>query len=304
MLQIYNVMPHSRHNELKTIKDLLAEAVKTKSEESTAKTEVTGTNNTQSIIVVEKSDTGHEPNQQEISKTWSEVAKAAISEKAGVTKSYTNKVGQTIFVCNSDKSKQALLPHVEKAFTGRTINTPKPRLPTISVPFIHGKYGNEELLDVLRAQNEDRGILLNRDNAQVMFTTPMRDRDGLYQAVIRVSNEVRDKIKSNGDRLYIGVNSCPVFDRFFIKRCNNCQEYNHFHKDHGGCKKTPVCSRCTGNHDSRTCRTDKNMYQCANCINAGRDDFHHSADSLDCPTYIAEQEKLKKSISYYNTKNF
>ena len=112
------------------------------------------------------------------------------------------------------------------------------------MPFIQGKYENAELLNILRQQNEDRGIMFNSDNTQVLFTSPMREREGLYQAVIRVTDDIRDKIKDNNNRLCIGVSSCPVFDRFFVKGCNNCQEFYQFHKDNGVCKKPKVCRLC------------------------------------------------------------
>jgi hypothetical protein len=133
-----------------------------------------------------------------------------------------------------------------------------------------------------------------------MFSVPMKDRDNLYQAVIRVSESIRDQIKLNGDRLCIGINSCPVFDRFFIKRCNRCQSYHHFQNDNGGCKNDKVCALCTGNHDTRSCQTDENMYKCANCLKTNKEDhMGHAAYDLQCPTYKEEQEKLKKSIHYY-----
>ena len=249
------------------------------------------------LIVVEKAENEEV---QDTKKLFSEVTKGAIESKARVAKSFTNKAGQSVFVCRSEKSKQALLPHVEKVFHNRKINTPKPKLPTISVPFIVGQYEKEELLDVLKTQNEEKGIVFSKDTAQVLFTTEMKDREGMYQAVIRVSDNLRKKIADNDNRLCIGINSCPVFDRFFIKRCNRCQEFHHFQKDNGGCKKAKVCGLCTGNHDTRDCNTDEDMYKCNNCAKSGKDEFSHATFSHECPSYIEEQEKLKKSINYYS----
>jgi hypothetical protein len=288
------------NKQLEDIKSLLTTVINNRSQNEEKSNTVSDPElkETPTLIVVEKADQEEE---EEVTKEkWSEVTKAAIKSKVGVSRSFTNKAGQSVFICNSEKSKKALLPHVEKVFHNRRINTPKPKLPTITVPFIVGKYENEELLDVLRKQNEDRGIRFSRDNAQVLFTAPMRDREGMYQAVIRISEDIRNKIKDNDNRLCIGINSCPVFDRFFIKRCNNCQEFHHFQNDNGGCKKEKVCALCTGKHDTRDCHTDANMHKCINCAKADRDEFSHAAFSYDCPSYIAEQEKLRKSINYYS----
>ena len=287
------------NNQLLDIKNLLTTVLNAKSQNipDTEKPAV----ETPTLIVVEKADHDEADNSEEENKAkWNVVAKAAINIKAGVKNSWTNRSGQTVLVCNSEKSKQALLPHVQKVFTNRTINTPKPRLPTISVPFIHGKFEKEELRDILKQQNEDCGIKFTEENTQILFIAPMRHKENLYQAVIRVSEDIRAKIKNNGDRLFIGINSCPVYDRFFVKRCNHCQDFNHFHKDDGGCKKKPVCALCAGSHDTRSCSTDEEYHQCANCIKAKKDDVSHAAYALQCPMYLAEQNKLKKSINFYS----
>ena len=284
--------------QLEEIKELLESAAKNKAQIEGEVKEIKSIKETPALIVVEKPEAEEEQNADLNTERWSEVTKRAIQSKAGVSRSFTNRSGQTVFVCNSEKSKKALLPHVEQVFTNRKINTPKPRLPTISVPFIHGKYEKEELLNVLGQQNE--GIQFNRENTQVLFFTPMRNKDNLHQAVMRVSEEIRDKIKANDNRLCIGINSCPVYDRFFVKRCNRCQSFHHFHKDNGGCKETQVCALCAENHETRGCTTDENFRKCTNCIKAGETAVDHPAFSLDCPCYVAEQNKLKKNTSYYS----
>lgn len=250
-----------------------------------------------SVIIIEKSE--REDTEGERKEKMNELKKAAITSKASIKKSFTNKSGQTVVVCNSEKSKEVILPHVNRLFESSKINTPKPKLPTISIPFIQGQYEKEELLTALKNQNEENGIMISDENSQVVFITPMKDQgsDGLHQAVVRVSEDVREKIKNNGNRIFIGSTSCPVYDRFYVKRCNRCQGLNHYHKD---CKKQEVCAHCAGNHDSRKCKEDAGNYKCINCSIAGMADVSHSASSFQCPTYIAEQEKLKKSIHYYS----
>ena len=252
-----------------------------------------------SLIIVEKPE--EEPSEQEKKKQMDELKKAAIQSKAAIKKVFTNKSGRTVVLCNNEKSKDAMLPHVNKLFTTSKVNTPTPKLPTISIPFIDGNYEKEELIAVLRNQNEESGLAFDENNTQVMFISPMKDRanNGMYQAVLRVSDDIREGIKANGNRVFIGSTSCPVYDRFFVKRCNNCQNFHHFHKE---CKKDPVCARCGQRHDTRRCTKDDGHYKCINCSVSGFEDTDHMASSFNCPAYIAEQDKLKKSIHYY-TKN-
>ena len=124
-----------------------------------------------------------------------------------------------------------------------------------------------------------------------------QSREGLYQAVLRVSEEIREKIQVNGNRIFLGARSCPVYDRFYVKRCNKCQSFHHFHKD---CRKNVVCARCAGSHDTRACKEDDVTLKCINCSVAGFEDTAHSASSYECPAYTAEQDRLKKSIFYYS----
>ena len=59
--------------------------------------------------LVEKAE--GDDNSEENQLKWIEVNKAAIKSIVGVENSWVNKkTGQTMFVCNSEKSKQALLP--------------------------------------------------------------------------------------------------------------------------------------------------------------------------------------------------
>ena len=96
---------------------------------------------------------------------WSDVTKREIRSKAGMTRSNPSLIvmgrQHSSVTMKTQKMLFSLMFTVQQVYHNRTIKTPKPRLPTISVLFIHGKYGNEELLDVLRQQNEEQGIHFN-----------------------------------------------------------------------------------------------------------------------------------------------
>lgn len=254
------------------------------------------TQETPTLIVIGKpeNEVSHDVKKQKME----ELKKAAIQSKVALKKTYTNRSGETVVVCNSEKSKETILPHVNKLFESRKIDTPKPKLPTISIPFIQGQYKKEDLMEAIKNQNEESGLLIDKGNAEVIFISPMKDQDnaGFHQAVLRVSEEVREKIKSNGNRIFIGSSSCPVYDRFFVKRCNRCQSFHHYHKE---CKKEEVCANCAERHDTRRCQ-NTGKFKCINCSIAGFENIDHCASSFQCPSYIAEQEKLKKSINYYS----
>ena len=280
--------------QLESITELLSEKKSGQNQEKTYASVVS--EEAPSLIVIEKPEV--EISKEEKKEKLDQLNKVARESKAMIKKTYTNKTGKTVVVCNSEQSKELILPHVNKLFSERKIKTPRQKLPTVSIPFIQGSYEKEELLFTLRDQNQDCGLLFDQENVEVIFISPMKNQDNqdLYQAVLRVSEDLRRKIDSNGNRVFIGSTSCPVYDRFYVKRCNNCQGYHHYQKE---CKRDAVCGKCAERHATRNCNEDPAVFKCINCSVAGIEDIGHCANSHECPTYINEQEKLKKTIHYY-----
>ena len=63
-----------------------------------------------------------------------------------------------------------------------------------------------------------------------------------------------------------------------------------------------VCAKCAGKHDTRVCTST--VTKCPNCTKAGHEsNLDHPAYAPNCPTYIAEQNKVKDTINYYTAKN-
>ena len=229
-----------------------------------------------------------------------EVKNAAITNSAAVIKTYKNAVGSTVFVCENEKSKDTLLPHLSKVFQGQKILTPPSRQPTVTIVGIHDEVTSGELFDIVKEQNSSRGINITTDNFKVIFIKAMNSSPGLFSAVVRVSDEIRDAFMSNGDRVCIGLNSCKIYDRYFVRRCNKCQRYGHYYRD---CtSNVSVCAKCGEQHETNNCESNTN--KCFNCGLSGYADTNHTTYSSKCPVYMAEQEKEKGKIYYYNkTKN-
>ena len=49
---------------------------------------------------------------------------------------------------------------------------------------------------------------------------------------------------------------------------------------------------------------DHQHYKCGNCKDAGKKETGHSTHWHKCPTYLEQQRKAKKTIPYYDQKNF
>ena len=137
-------------------------------------------------------------------------------------------------------------------------------------------------------------------------TTSTNDSGEKYhQVAARVSSDIRLLIKANGDRLYNGLVALRVSDRFYVKRCNKCQEFGHYHAN---CTASQCCAFCKSSaHKSSDCSlkgsADKSAYKCVNCHKAGIEENGHSAHWGKCPVFLKLQNKFKLSIPYYQQKN-
>ena len=225
---------------------------------------------------------------------------AAVQSSVNVLKTYENRVQDTVLICRNESSKQKLMPHVSNIFSQHKVTTPPSRVPSITIKDIETKVTNAELLAAVQRQNSENGqVEVTERNFNILFIKEVKGFDGrpdTYQAVVRVSDEIRDSLKSAGDRVFINLQSCRVSNRFFVRRCNKCQGFKHFHKE---CKSNvSVCGKCGGQHDTKDCTSD--TIKCINCEKAGYSALNHETHWWKCPAFKKEQEKLEKTIPYYS----
>ena len=162
-----------------------------------------------------------------------------------------------------------------------------------------------DILSNIRSQNPEIANLISTGEEFTILFIKDGKSTNKCTAVARVSSRIRNLIKNNRNRLYIGINSCRVFDRFFVKRCNNCQEFGHY-KDK--CTNEVKCGHCGGDHQSDNCElkkdsTDPSLLSCCNCKASGLNDKGHSTFWNKCPAYVIAQKKLRSSIPYYDNLN-
>ena len=256
--------------------------------------------NNQSVIVIKNNndtDVTHDEN-------MTKLKDAAVESSAAVVKTYKNGVKDTVLVCQNEASKNKLLPHVNDIFPQHKVSTPQSRLPTITIKDIESNISKEDLLKAVQKQNSENGLTeVTEDNFKIIFIRKVESfhthLPDTYQAVVRVSDQIRDSIKVAFDYVYINLQRCKVWDRLFVRRCNKCQDFKHFHKQ---CKSEKnICGKCGEEHDTRQCQSD--IKKCINCSRNKFSDTEHETSWSKCPSYKREQEKLEKTIPYYYTKN-
>ena len=226
--------------------------------------------------------------------------------------------GNTFIHCASEQTRATLVNELQTEFG--TDYTPEPLKdfdPTISIVGVTKNEWDTTLKDddekialiaKLRAQNRFLDDMMNAGlNFNILFIKPPHDNYKNFQIVARISPKIRDAIRSNDNRLFIHSTSVRVHDRFYIKRCFNCNKFGHYRE---GCHETPSCGICAENHKIDDCPhkdqykntpTDTSNLNCINCKRGHLKYDDHTATSPRCPTYVKAQDKLRGNIPYYKT---
>ena len=63
--------------------------------------------------------------------------------------------------------------------------------------------------------------------------------------------------------------------------CFKCSQFNHIASN---CKNNPKCSKCSDNHLTKDCKSDK--ITCPNCKDK------HTAYNKNCPNYLENLNKI------------
>jgi len=214
--------------------------------------------------------------------------------------------GASVYVCKSKKDRNDLQEKLLQKYPEIKTRKPAELLPTISIAYLKYSMTEGELKTALTLREPglkklvDAGEMFNVNKVK-----PHKKNDSFYQATIRVSTEIRKFIAFElNNRLYLGANSYPVFDRFHVKRCDKCHRFNHYEEACTADKVT--CGHCSGNHVSGKCphTRERGFYPCCNnCKHSTKNketQHSHNAFSLNCPSYIDEQNKLRGNIHYYS----
>ena len=207
----------------------------------------------------------------------------------------------------NSEHRDKILPILQEKHSSDLVAKVETKLPSITILNVNNFTTKEEFVEQVKKQNpEIKRSIDSGSEFNIVFTTkPSEDSENRHvKVVVRVSPEIRSIIKANNNRIYIDLMSYRVVDRFYIKRCNNCQQFGHY-KD--SCTNEKCCGFCSSNeHVSLSCpikNLDSKKFKCSNCKNAKKECSGHSTHWHNCPTYLEMQKKLKASIPFYSTKN-
>lgn len=241
------------------------------------------------ILVVNKV---HEANSDS---TFVSVEKTIVDNNIPVTKTFKNTSGELVLVCDTVDSRDKLnnlIASNDDEIQTKIINRKKP---SITIVGLSTSYKKEEIVNQLVSQNQfvKHFAMANNidDHIEIFDVKPTRSNPLVYQAFAAVSETLRAGLRSFRDKVVIGVMNCRIYDRYHIRRCNNCQCYGHYYKE---CP-TPndhCCAKCSLDHQTNVC-TVTTSKKCINCSKAGIEESDHASYDHNCPSLLKITEKMK-----------
>ena len=199
-----------------------------------------------------------------------ELKDIAVKNRIPVSNIGTSKNGHTLIHCPTAAARDKLNTILAENFTEKEIVPLKEKLPCITINDIVKTESDvitkDSIFEQIKNQNHDIAQMIDDGEEFKVLFIKNDPKSSSFSAVARVSCKIRDLIKSNRHRLFIGISSCRVYDRFYIKRCNNCQDFGHYEDK---CTKSVKCGYCGLNHKSNTCHLkdlkDVSKLKCPNC---------------------------------------
>lgn len=224
------------------------------------------------------------------------IERVVMENEIPLKESHKNKEGDLVLICESKSSRDELRDLVREADVQLEVNTPSSKLIPITLVGLSKHYEHDEILKMLTTQNEFiKTFKIKNDineHFKVHVVKPCRNNPSVFQVFASVSTVFRNGLKSNKDKVIIGVTMCKIYERQSVKRCNNCQRYGHFAKE---CPTSQVanCGKCGEEHRTDQCVSE--VKKCINCVREKLEVTDHPVFYHKCPSLMKYNEEVKQN---------
>lgn len=213
-----------------------------------------------------------------------------------ITKIKNIRNGGVLIGCNSKDENNRFKKMAEEKLNSNEYEVTEVRgiNPRIRVVGMTEKFTEEELINYIKKMNSQ--LINNTSDCKLIKFYPTKRNNNIFQAILQVDKISYEKVIKAGN-LFIGYDSCSVFDAVEILRCFKCNEFNH---SSNFCKKPYTCPRCGENHAVKDCKSDN--LGCVNCIelksrqNSDISVTHAAWDTNNCAAYILARDKLRSDL--------
>ena len=181
------------------------------------------------------------------------------------------------------------------------VSKPNKALPKITIPNIPKAMLDDDIVDSILKKNANIRKLVDKGHVFSLLLT--LKREDTKTAVIKTAPEVRSEIMHSGGRVFVGLVSCRVYDRVWVRQCYHCQGFSHNADSCSKRDQEPNCVYCAGKHRSKDC-TNKSNPKCVNCMTTNSEGpLDHFASSVDCPAMTLQRQRVIDGTNYVSSKN-
>ena len=225
------------------------------------------------------------------------VEKVVVENSISLAESRKNNNGDLVLVCQSTKERDDLRNLVETVNKDIPMNSPKLKHLSITLVGLGKSYTNEEVVKMLSLNEFIKSFSVKNnleDHIKIHAVRPLRNKPTVFQAFASVSPILREGLQQHRDSLVIGLSRCKVYDRKQVRRCNNCQLYNHLASN---CPTSTIaqCAKCSENHRTDQCESTER--KCINWVRNGESSDNHPAYFYNCPTLLNHVKELENGNS-------
>lgn len=249
-------------------------------------------NKTHPAVIVKPKNT-----EQPITQTKSDVMRHInpIESNIQLSKVKSVKNGGFLIGCknkeDNEKIKKMVEDKLSDSYEIQEINGINPRVRVVGLT---ENYPYDQLVTYIKKCNAD--LFLSNSVCKIIKTFPTKKNKNIFQVILQLDTFTYDKVIKAGN-LFVGYDSCSVFDAIEIYRCYKC---NEFHHSANNCKNSPVCPLCSENHDLKQCKSK--VLCCSNCsklkdtLNRDIPTNHAVWDKNTCTAYTQARDKLRNDI--------
>ena len=226
------------------------------------------------------------------------VEKSIMENKILVQKTYENKNGDLVLVCNSDINCNKLKEIVSTKNKDIVMTTPTATRASITIVGLQEEFTKKQVKEKIMMQNSliyEFSEVNDIDNHfEIHAVRPLKNNPDKYQAFATVSMMLREVIARQGEKITVGLHSCKIYDRYHVKICNACQNFGHYFNECPTPDAT-ICGKC-GSHHHKTKDCDNlGTLECINCVRKGNsDNIAHTTSSHKCPVLCEQQDKVRE----------
>lgn len=204
--------------------------------------------------------------------------------------------GGVVLRYKDENQRSLVLQELSKSGDRFTISGSQTHKPTFTVTGVWRGYLEEELKQMIVAENEDIDQEMGEAflaNAKIVTRRKCRN-DTRENITFEAPPEIV-KYMIRKDTINLDMRTAHISEAISVVICFNCHRYGHVLKY---CTYRQTCQHCGGPHDGLECTAP--IRDCVNCraFRIPIEQRRHSARDRDCPMYVRRENATRRRIQY------